>query len=160
MSLKPPSRRDSDLLSSALKSIRRLRGMSKPEIAERMRMALRTYERFEAGSGRLNIDYIHRFAVATDSDPHAIIMAVASGSPDLARHCADNKMITTLIVGTQRFDEALGDRIQKLEARAVIAALSTMFETLQLHIESQARAEAWLERAKQDLSEKRPKPGR
>lgn len=134
--------------------------MTTTQVAEAMKMALRTYERFEAGDGRLNIDYVHRFAAATNSDPHAIIFAVAVGSPDLARHCADNKMITTLAIGVQRFDRALGARIQTLEARAVIAALSTMFETLQVHSEAQARASTWLEQGERDLSARRPRPGR
>ena len=42
--------------------------MTTTQVAEAMQMALRTYERFEAGDGRLNIDYVHRFAAATSKN--------------------------------------------------------------------------------------------
>ena len=74
--------RDSDVLSQALKLVRRHRRMTRAVVAQGMQMALRTYDRFEAGGRSLNLDYIHRFAAATRSDPHAIVMAVAVGSPD------------------------------------------------------------------------------
>lgn len=153
-------RRDGDLLSQALKLVRRHRSMTAGEVAQAMRMPVRTYERFEAGDSRLNIDYIHRFAVATNSDPYAIILAVAVGSPELAWRCADNKFITTLTIGAKRFDLALGDRIQTLEARDVIAAAMTMFDQLQEHSEAQDKAARWLDEGTADLSATRPKPGR
>ncbi|MBB5740792.1 MULTISPECIES: helix-turn-helix domain-containing protein [Brevundimonas] len=155
-----PPRRDNDLLSLALKLIRRHRGLTALEMAQKMQMPLRTYERFEAGGSRLNIDYVHRFAAATDSDPYAIIMAVAIGSPELALRCADNKLVTTLTVGAQRFDQILGDRIQALEARAIIDAVCTMFDQLLIDSADQQRAAQWLERGVSDLSSIRPKPGR
>ena len=46
--------RDGDLLSAALKAIRRHRGKTATETASAMNMALRTYERFEAGETRLS----------------------------------------------------------------------------------------------------------
>lgn len=53
-----PARRDSEVLSLAVKLIRRDRKLTAAEVAERMRTPLRTYERFEAGGSRLNVDYI------------------------------------------------------------------------------------------------------
>ncbi|MBI2260825.1 MAG: helix-turn-helix transcriptional regulator [Caulobacterales bacterium] len=154
------ARRDNDLLSQALKLVRRHRGMTAAEVARAMHMALRTYERFEAGGSRLNIDYVHRFALATNSDPYAIIMAVAIASPELAPRCADNKLITILTVGSQRFDHLLGDRIHHLEGRAVIAAVCDMFDELVAHSDEQELATRWLMRGAADLSSTRPKPGR
>lgn len=153
-------RRDSDLLSRALKLIRKHRRMTAAEVAEAMHTPLRTYERFEGGRSRLNIDYIHRFAAATDSDPYAILMAVAVGSPELALRCADNKLMTTLTVGAQRFDRDLGDRIQTLESRAVIDAVCTMFDQLAQDSAEQQRAAQWLNNGRSNLSAVRPKPGR
>lgn len=153
-------RRDSVLLSQSLKLIRRHRRMTAADVARAMATPLRTYERFEAGEGRLNIDYIHRFAAATDSDPYAILMAVAIGSPELARRCADNKLVTTLTIGAQRFDRALGDRIQGLEARTVIDAVCTLYDDLAGECGDQLRAARWLEAGMSDLSATRPRPGR
>jgi len=155
-----PSGRDSDLLSEALKTVRRSRGMTAAETAGAMGMPLRTYERFEAGDGRLNIDYVHRFAAATDSDAYAIIMAVAIGSPSLAARCADNKLVTTLTIAAQRFDAAMGDRIRTLQARAVIMAVCAMFDELADHAEEQKTLDRWIETGMRDLSSTRPRPGR
>lgn len=160
MSARVKVRRDGDLLSEALKLVRRHRGLTAPQVASAMRMALRTYERFEAGGSRLNVDYIHRFAVATNSDPYAIIMAVAIGSPELARRCADNKLITTLTIGAQRLDHLIGDRMQFLEARAIIVAVCAMFDQLVAHSDEQQLASRWLKTGEADLLTARPKPGR
>ena len=160
MSARVKVRRDGDLLSEALKLVRRHRGLTAPQVASAMRMALRTYERFEAGGSRLNVDYIHRFAVATNSDPYAIISAVAVGSPELARRCADNKLVTTLTIGAQRLDHLIGDRMQFLEARAIIVAVCAMFDQLVAHSDEQQLATRWLKTGEADLLTARPKPGR
>ena len=160
MSARVKVRRDGDLPAEALKLVRRHRGLTAPQVASAMRMALRTYERFEAGGSRLNVDYIHRFAVATNSDPYAIIMAVAVGSPELARRCADNKLVTTLTIGAQRLDHLIGDRMQFLEARAIIVAVCAMFDQLVAHSDEQQLATRWLKTGEADLLTARPKPGR
>lgn len=151
---------DNDLLAQALKLIRRHRGLTAAEVASTMGMPLRTYERFEAGGSRLNVDYIHRFAAATNCDPYAIIMAVAVGSPELARRCADNKLVTTLTIGAQRLDLLLGDRMQALEAREVILAVCAMFDQLVASSDRREQAGLWLAQGVDDLSLKRPRPGR
>ena len=50
----------SETLSSALRLIRTHRRMKSAEVAEAMGMALRSYEHFEAGGGRINLERIHR----------------------------------------------------------------------------------------------------
>lgn len=151
---------DGALLSSAVKAVRRHRGMTTAEVAEAMNMALRTYERFESGATRLNLDHIHRFAAATDSDPHAFMLALMIGSPELARRCADNKMGTILTVAVQRFDRTLQDRLLDLDARSLIGAVTGMFDTLLDGDETREQARAWLETGAADLLSTRPKPGR
>lgn len=154
------SLRDGDVLSAALKAIRRLRGMTVAEAAKAMNMAVRTYERFEAGATRLNIDHIHRFAIATNSDPYAILLAVALGSPEMARRCADNKLATILTIALQKYDAAMGDRIHRQETRTFIAAVSDMFDKLAADGLEQDEAQIWLEDGNQVLKAKRPRPGR
>lgn len=152
--------RDGDLLSAALKAIRRHRGKTATETASAMNMALRTYERFEAGETRLNVDHIHRFASATDSDPYAILLAVALGSPELARRCADNKLATILTIALQKYDVAMGDRIQRQDTRTLIALVTEMFDKLIEDGRNLQSAETWLESGNRDLRSNRPKPGR
>ena len=59
----------SALLATALRAIRRARGMRSSEVAEAMGLQLRTYQHFEEGAGPFDLDRIRRFADATDSDP-------------------------------------------------------------------------------------------
>ncbi|KAK0329819.1 hypothetical protein LTR94_035221, partial [Friedmanniomyces endolithicus] len=111
--------RDGELLSAALKLVRKARGMSSRQTADAMHMSIRTYQRFEAGETRLNLDHIHRFAKATASDPHAIVMSVMIGSPRFALNTADNMLSTILIVGVQKLELAVGDGIAELDTRGL-----------------------------------------
>lgn len=156
----PEPSRDGELLSAAVKSVRRHRGMTSAEVATGMNMALRTYERFEAGNTRFNLDHIHRFAVATGSDPYAIVMSVMIGAPEFARRSADNKMATILTIAVQRFDRSVGDRLLDMDARTLIAAITGMFDTLLEDDEQGERARTWLQTGGADLAAARPKPGR
>ena len=79
----------SETLSTALRLIRTHRRLRAADVAKSMNMALRSYEHFESGGGRINIERVHRFAEVTDSDPHAILAALALGSPAFALRCAD-----------------------------------------------------------------------
>ena len=156
----PEPPRDGELLSAAVKAVRKHRGMATTEVARAMNMALRTYERFESGATRLNLDHIHRFAAATNSDPYALILSVVIGSSELARRCADNKMATILTVAIQRFDQAIQDRLMDLDARTLITAITGMFDTLLDGDETSEQAQAWLQTGAAELLSKRPKPGR
>jgi transcriptional regulator with XRE-family HTH domain len=160
MSESPGPARDGQVLSEALKGIRRLRAISAPEVSQRMNISLRTYQDFEAGRGRLNTDYVHRFAKVTNSDPHAILHAVAIGTPQFAVWCADNKFLTVFEIELQRFAERMGDRIRTLEPRDLILAVSTLFEALELESRDRALdAQSWLTAGEAALARRRPKPG-
>lgn len=152
---------DGQLRSATLKGVRKLRGLSTYEVATGMRIAHRTYEHFEAGKGRLNLDYVHRFSEVTQSDFHGLLHAIAIGSPGFAIRCADNKFMTTFTIYLQAYDRKMGDRIRELDARALIAAFGELFDTLADVGDERAReAAAFLEEGRDDLSSKRPKPGR
>jgi transcriptional regulator with XRE-family HTH domain len=156
----PDPPRDGELLSAAVKAVRRHRGLTTAEVAAAMNMALRTYERFESGATRLNLDHVHRFAAATNSDPYALILAVVIGSPEFARRSADNKMATILTIAVQRFDRTIQDRLLDLDARTLITAVTGMFDTLLDGDETSEQAQAWLQTGAAELLAKRPKPGR
>lgn len=150
---------DGAVLSQALKAIRRHRGMTPRETAHAMNMAPRTYQRFEAGDTRINLNHIHRFAAATRSDPHAILTAVAIGSPDHALRSCDNRLDTILMIGVKNLDDALGDRLRELETRAIIEAVIMMCDTLAETLVSPDPVSLWLADGTQDLVARRPKPG-
>lgn len=156
----PDPLRDGDILSAAVKAVRRHRAMTSAEVATAMNMALRTYERFEAGATRFNLDHIHRFAAATGSDPYAIVLSVLIGAPEFARRCADNKMAAILTIAVQRFDRTVQDRLLDLDARTLIGAVTGMFDTLLEDDEQGEQARAWLQAGAAELASARPKPGR
>ena len=133
------------VLSASLRQIRAHRGLRTVEVAQAMNMALRSYEHFEAGAGRINLERIHRFAEVTDSDPHGILAALALGSPAFALRCADNKLATILAVALQEFDEEMGDAIADLDALTLINAFTRALKDLAAQsVRKEAEAQAWL----------------
>jgi transcriptional regulator with XRE-family HTH domain len=117
-------------LSRALKAIRRRRGLRPAEVAQAMGMPLRSYEYFESGRGRLNIERIHQVADVLDADPYALLVAMEIGSAAFAVRCADNKTMTILVMALQDFDAGAGDDITRLEAHALITAFTGLFDDL------------------------------
>lgn len=162
MSHPPPEPHDDGgLRSAALKRVRKARGMSAQEVADALHMRLRTYEHFEAGHGRLNLDYLHRFAEVTRSDFYGLLHAIAIGSPEFAVRTADNKFMTSFTIFLQAYDRRMGDRISDLDARALIEAFGELFDRLtEVGDQRAEEASAFLKEGRQDLSSRRPKPGR
>jgi len=140
------------VLSAALRLIRAERRMRAADVARDMNMALRSYEHFESGAGRINIERVHRFAEVTDSDPHAILAALALGSPEFALRCIDNKLATILVVVLQEFDEEIGDGIAELDARTIINTFTKSMRDLAFQsVCRDSLAEAWLEERRHRL---------
>lgn len=139
-------RSQSEILGAALRLIRLHRRMRPADVATRMGIAKRTYEHFEAGKGGINLERIHRFADATDSDPYAIIDCMALGSPEFAVRCADNKAMIAWRVVTQEFNAEVGDAIMELETASLINAFTKTLKDLGMQaVRRDDAAKAWLE---------------
>jgi transcriptional regulator with XRE-family HTH domain len=135
-----------ETLAASLRLIRTQRRMKTAEVARSMGMALRSYEHFEAGGGKVNLERIHRFAEVTKSDPYAIIAALALGSPAFALRCADNKLMTILMVALHELDEDAGDAIADLDALPIINAFTkTMKDLAAQSVRRDDAANAWLQ---------------
>jgi transcriptional regulator with XRE-family HTH domain len=117
-------------LAQALKAVRRRRGLRPAEAARRMDMPLRSFEYFESGRGRLNVERIHAFAAALDADPLAILTALDIDSPAFAVRCADNKLMTILTGCLEDFDAAAKDDIAQLGPQVLIQAFTRLFAAL------------------------------
>jgi transcriptional regulator with XRE-family HTH domain len=115
-------------LSQSLKAIRRLRGRRAADVARDMGMPLRSYEYFEAGQGRLNLERIHKFADVLDADALAILIGMEMCSPSFAVRCAGNKLMTILEMALQEFDGEAGDDMAQLDARTLINAFAQTFD--------------------------------
>lgn len=145
--MSPPdaSPTESQTLTAALRAIRRRRGLRARDVAAAMGLALRTYQHFESGLSHLDWPRVKAFATATDSDAHAILIAVVIGSSDFAVRCMDNKLASVLVVALRRFDQRLGDSLTQLEVGRVIAAFRKVFDDLEADLAwREAQAHAWL----------------
>jgi len=123
-------RRWNEALSKALRAVRKARSMRTQEVADRMNMAQRTYEHFEGGGGKVSMEKIYAFAVATESDPFALIAATLIQSPNLAARSARNKLVLTLAIALHDFNIEAGDDMDLLETGPLLTAFSEMFAGL------------------------------
>jgi transcriptional regulator with XRE-family HTH domain len=117
-------------LSRTLKALRRRRGVRATELAQALGMPLRSYQHFESGRCRINVDRIHEVARILDADPHAILAAADVGSPEFAVRTADNKLMTILVMSLKDFDEAAGDQIAQLDVRVLMDTFKEVFQDL------------------------------
>jgi len=138
-------------LSRILRGLRRIRLLRVKDLAARMGMRPRSYEYFESGRARPNLERIHRFAQEANADPHGIWAAMMIGSPNFALRTADNRLMSAFLIALEEFDQAAGDDIALLETGAIVAAFTASFAVL---IE-ESRQKAGLRDA---YSAGRPKP--
>ena len=155
--LKPPS--DAQAAGAFARTVRRFRGLTAQQVADGIGIPLRTYEYFESGKGRVNLDYIRRFAAFTDSDPFALLVGLGMSRPDLVRRCSDNKLMLVFMITLGEFDLIMGDRIHTLDSATLIEAFTETFRKLEA--ESREREEAarsWLEAGRESLDGKGDRP--
>ncbi|WP_312166764.1 hypothetical protein [Phenylobacterium sp.] len=73
------------------------------------------------------------------------------GAPAFAARTMDNKLLTVLIAGAQRFNERLGDDIARIEVARFIAATRRMFDDLEREFAQRSEdAKNWLGADKPD----------
>ncbi|MDQ1193787.1 transcriptional regulator with XRE-family HTH domain [Brevundimonas vesicularis] len=144
---------DARLIGLAARAVRRGRNMTAQQVATAMNLPLRTYEYFEAGTGRVNQDYVQRFAVATDCDPWSLLMGPPLGSIEFARQTADNKLMLIFLIALGEFVRTMGDRLLTLDPRALIEAFTETFRKLEE--ENRAMSEetaSWLDAGRHRLA--------
>jgi transcriptional regulator with XRE-family HTH domain len=143
---RPPPEAWGQHLAAALRAIRKTRGLSAAQVAERMGMDRRNYTNFESGRGRLNLARVVGFAEVTDSDAWAILAAVVLGAPRLALGAADNKAMLAFFLLLGEFEESFGENIRLLDTGEVVTAFNAAFGALGTSLtEKQARTPAdWL----------------
>lgn len=124
-----------------------MRGKSMQDMAKALGVGHRTYEDFEAGRGRLNIERILAFAAVTDSDAMAILIAAIHDAPDLALRSANNRLTTINLLGLAAFAQ----RERGLAGRLASADLIAFFEAVYADLAASAAdgeqsTRAWLDR--------------
>jgi transcriptional regulator with XRE-family HTH domain len=135
-----------DVLSHALRAIRRKRSLKTRDVAARMGMAQRSYEMFEAGGGRITLERLMSFAEATDCDPFALMLAGTFNSAEFAVACADTKLVMIMIMSLQQFADERGRDIAFVEPPNLIAACQRLFKDLGVKLDdNEAFIAKWLE---------------
>lgn len=156
MSSAPPDNlSDARLIGQAARSVRRARGMTARQVAEAMNLPLRTYEYFEAGTGKVKLDYVHRFAGATNCDPWSLLLTPGLASVEFARRTADTKLMLIFLIALAEFEKVMEDRLLTLDPRALIEAFTATFRTLEA--EHRLRGEetaSWLDAGRDRLAGK------
>jgi transcriptional regulator with XRE-family HTH domain len=131
-------------LSQALKALRRRRGLGAAALAKALGMKVRSYQHFESGRSRVNVERVHQIARALDADGHAILIAAELGSPAFAVRAADNKLMTIIVMALRDFDASVGDQISQLDARLLTSVFERTFNELALLAKDRsAAAQRW-----------------
>lgn len=134
-----------EILSAAMRGIRRARRMRVAEIARAMDMPVRSYEHFEAGRGRISYDRLTRFAEAVNCDAAGLMASVALLSPEFALRCADNKLMTILMITLRDLNEELGNDITYLETGKIIGGFTRVCKEFVQSVRARDTfAETWL----------------
>lgn len=133
-------------LPRTLKLIRRARGLSTADVAQRMGMALRTYEQFESGTRRVSFDRIKLFAEVTDSDPYGIIFGVMFRLVDFGVASSETKLAMIMMMVLEDFANERRDQIAFLDPATIVTtfqhALKQLGDRLDNHEEY---LEKWLD---------------
>ncbi len=134
------------IIAQALRGIRRKRDLKVQDVADRMKLPLRSYEMFESGGGTLSLERIIAFAEATDSDPFAIMLAVSLRSAEFAIACADTKLALIMVMHLQGFYEERGADIAYLDPPNLIGGFERLFKELGEKLDdTEAFLQRWLE---------------
>lgn len=124
-------------IGSTLKGLRRLRNVRAPAMAAQLHLSIRAYENFENGKGRLNVERLMKTATLLDADPYAALAALEMGSPEFGQRCANNKLMSILLLALRDFDNKAQDAIVGLDPLFLMKAFSAFFDQLAEHAAEQ-----------------------
>lgn len=150
----PPevAREASGALAASFRAVRKLRRMRASEVARAMGMVPRSYEHLEDGSGRITYERVVAFAEATDSDPIAILATLSTGTADFAVRCADNKLMSIMMIAVMELNDDLGNDIAYLDARTLVGGFTRLTRDLAQHVRKRETfAEEWLRSGEERL---------
>ncbi|PIB96929.1 helix-turn-helix transcriptional regulator [Caulobacter sp. X] len=143
-----PLARQARQLAHIVKTLRKERRMTVAEVAEKMGVAPRTYQDFEAGKGELDLYKIRLFASAARNDAIGNILAVTFDDPELAVQTMDNKLLSTFWIAFKEFRDRVGARLTLVPPALFLAAFRRAFEEVEAYLAKRTEStEEWLERA-------------
>jgi len=126
--------------------------MRASELARAMGMPSRSYEHLENGSGRITYERVVAFAEATDSDPIAIMSTLWTGDPDFAVRCADNKLMSIMMIAVMELGDDLGADLSYLDAGTLVGGFTRLTRDFAQHVRKRETfAEEWLRNGEERL---------
>ncbi len=128
--LTPDEVLDRQVLSASLRAVRKRRGMRPEAVAEAMALPLRTYQYFEAGRGGLRLDLLRPFALATRSDPWAIVLGVGMRDPHFAVRAMNYKIGSVILILLKGLNTQAGDLLGRLDVATLLSRLRPAFDLL------------------------------
>lgn len=127
-------------LASALRALRRARGLKAGQVARAMGLPLRTYRHFEAGDGQATPERLRDFARVTESDYAALLLCAGGLEAAVALACADNKALTVAIGAVEDLHADLSTALSSLTAADLLAAFDAARRRLQAGAVEKSRA--------------------
>ena len=132
------------LLSDLLRDLRNHRGLRISTVASRLNLAPRSYERFEAGEVRPDLDRVLQFAKIVDADALGLIAALFLLNPELALATADNKLMSALAHMAERLIRELGPSTRDLDTALIVDILDRATDELVGELKArEARKRSW-----------------
>jgi len=128
--LTPDELFERQVLSASLKAIRKRRGLGTDAVALAMGLPSRTYQYFEAGRGGLRLELLRRFALATRSDPWAIMLGVGMRDPHFAVRAMNYKVGSVILILLKGLNTQAGDLLGQLDVATLLSRLRPAFDLL------------------------------
>lgn len=129
-----------ELAPLILKPLRKMRGVSPPEMAARMGMSTRAFQDFENGRTGLLLERLQRFAEILKLDQFAILAAFHLRKPRIAHVFAQNKFMLIQASAVDEFDQDTQDAIAAVDPLTVLDAHTQFYGQLAEHGRGQLRA--------------------
>jgi DNA-binding XRE family transcriptional regulator len=145
------------VLGANLRAVRERRGMGQSEVAQALGISRRNYVDAENGDARWSVGHIIEFANVVDCDVMALVSAVATGNPNIATLCIDNKLMTILMSLGINFEEEVGDGVDDLRPQELMEAVEKVLGELSQKLSERRVGQAWLARLLARFTGKEPK---
>jgi len=129
-----------ELAPQILKPLRKMRGVSSPEMADRLGISPRAYQDFESGRTGLLLSRVRQFAEILRVDHLAILAAFHLGKPRIAHVFAQNKLMLIQASAVDEFDEEMQDAVAAVDPLTVLDAHMQFYEQVATLGRAQLRA--------------------
>ena len=127
-------------LTTALRRLRRSRGLRARDVALAMGLPLRTYVHFEAGGSQASPERLRRFAGVIDCDYAALLLCAGGLDAELVLASADNKAVSVAVAAVDELHASLPGVFARLSGPDLACAFDRVSRHLQITAPEDSRA--------------------